>query len=74
VLPALSLVEALGTATPSFSNLTPGAIYQLQVSTDLNTWNNSGPAFTATNASQLYPQPFAVTNWNRLFFRLQSPP
>ena len=72
VQPVLTLVSGLGTVTPSFNHLMLGTNYQLQVSTDLNTWSNTGPVFTATNASATYPQPFSVTNWNHLFFRLVS--
>jgi len=72
--PVLSLVRGLGTVTPSFNNLQLGTNYQLQVSTDLSTWSNTGPAFTATNASEVYGQPFDVGNWPQLFFRLQSAP
>jgi len=66
--PSLTLVKAV---KPSFSNLTLGTNYQLQVSTDLNSWTNQGAAFTATNSSMVYPQYFDVDNWNQLFFRLQ---
>jgi hypothetical protein len=51
-----------------------GTNYQLQVSTDLSTWSNTGPVFTATNASAAYPQPFGTANWRSLFFRLVSAP
>jgi hypothetical protein len=70
----LSLIRGLGTLTPSFNHLRLGTNYQLQVSTDLSTWSNTGPVFTATNTSEAYPQPFGVTNGNRLFFRLRSAP
>jgi hypothetical protein len=70
----LSLTRGLEAVTPSFNNLRLGTNYQLQVSTDLNTWSNTGPVFTATNASAAYPQPFDVGNWNHLFFRLVSAP
>jgi hypothetical protein len=72
--PVLSAVQGLGTVTPSFKGLLVGTNYQLQVSTDLSTWSNKGPMFTATTASEAYPQPFSVTNGNRLFFRLRSAP
>ncbi len=70
----LSLIRSLGTVTPSFNHLQLGTNYQLQVSTDLSTWSDTEPLFTATNASEAYPQPFGVTNGNRLFFRLRSAP
>ena len=72
--PLLALTLGSGAVTPSFNNLQLGTNYQLQVSTDLSTWSNTGPVFTATNASEAYAQPFDVTNWNRLFLRLQSAP
>jgi len=56
---------------PSFSNLSAGRTYQLQTSTDLVNWTNSGSAFTATNSSLVSTQYFDVPNWNQLFFRLQ---
>ena len=72
--PLLALTLGSGALTPSFNKLQLGTNYQLQVSTDLSTWSNTGPVFTATNASEAYAQPFDVTNWNRLFFRLLSAP
>jgi hypothetical protein len=56
---------------PLFNDLTFGMTYQLQISTDMNTWTNAGPPFTATNASMVYPQYWDVANWNQLFFQLQ---
>jgi len=52
----------------SNTNLAIGAKYQMQVSSDLTTWTNSGAVFTATNSTvtNFYP-----VNWNQLFFRLQ---
>jgi hypothetical protein len=70
----LALTFGSGAVTPSFNQLNPGANYQLQVSTDLSTWSNTGPAFTATNASEAYAQTFYVTNGNQLFVRLLSAP
>lgn len=71
--PLLGLVLSSGVVTPSFNRLLPGTEYQLQVSTDLVTWTDTGLVFTATNTSQAYSQPFGVSDWNRLFFRLGSP-
>ena len=68
---AVALIEAV---KPSFNNLVLGIPYQLQASTDLNTWTNLGSAFTATNTSMTYPQYFDVPNWNQLFFRLNVAP
>ena len=67
----IGLIQAV---IPTFSGLTSGLTYQLQVSTDLNTWNNAGSSFVATNASMVYPLYFGVTNWNELYFRLQASP
>jgi hypothetical protein len=72
--PLLTLILSSGTAIPSFSNLQPGTNYQLQVSTDLKVWTNTGAAFTATNASEAYAQHFNVVGWSELFFRLHSAP
>jgi hypothetical protein len=72
--PMLSLIRGLGTVTPSFGSLQLGTSYQLQVSIDLNTWTKTGSAFTATSASEAYPQPFDVTGNGQLFFRLQLAP
>jgi hypothetical protein len=69
--PRVNLIQIV---QPSLSNLTLGTNYQLQVSTDLNTWTNQGAAFTATNTAMIYPQYFNVDNWNELFFRLQVAP
>jgi len=67
-------VDLIKAVKPSFSNLTLGTNYQLQVSGDLNSWTNQGSAFTATNNSMSYPQYFDVDNWAKLFFRLQVGP
>ncbi len=69
--PLLGLQEAV---KPSFSNLSLGTNYQLQVSGDLNTWTNQGSVFTATNTTVIYPQYYDVSNFNQLFFRLQVVP
>jgi len=59
---------------PSFSNLYLGTNYQLQVSTDLNTWTNNGAPFTPTNTIMDYHQYFDVDDWGQLFFRLKVSP
>ncbi|MGO8678721.1 MAG: LamG domain-containing protein [Limisphaerales bacterium] len=69
--PFVSLRKAV---SPSFSNLFIGTNYQLQVSTDLKTWTNSGSAFTPTNTVMDYPQYFDVEDWGQLFFRVQATP
>ncbi len=67
----IGLIEAVA---PSFSDLSIGANYQLQVSADLVNWTNQGAVFTATNPTSIYPQYFNVAIWNSLFFRLQPSP
>ena len=69
--PTISVRKAV---SPSFSNLYLGTNYQLQVSTDLSTWTNSGSPFTPTNTVMDYPQYFDVDDWNSLYFRLQTSP
>jgi hypothetical protein len=59
---------------PSFTNLSLGTNYQLQLSTDLKTWTNTGAAFSPTNSSMVYPQYWQVDNWSQLFFRLMVSP
>lgn len=68
IKPASGLIKAV---KPSFGDLTFGMTYQLQISTDMDTWTNAGPPFTATNTSMVYPQYWDVANWNQLFFQLQ---
>jgi len=70
-LPLVTLKKAV---KPSFSNLYLGTNYQLQVSTDLKAWVNSGSAFTPTNTIMDYPQYFDVDEWSELFFRVQPTP
>ncbi len=55
----------------TFTNLTVGYPYQLQVSFDLNNWTNFGPTFAAATNSFTYTNYWNVDNWNQLFFRLQ---
>ena len=69
--PIVALRKAV---SPSFSNLYLGTNYQLQISTDLSTWTNSGAAFAPTNTVMAYPQYWDVDNWNSLYFRLQVAP
>ena len=52
------------------SNLWVGSNYQVQVSSDLVNWTNSGAAFTATNSYWRSTNYWDVANWNQLFFRL----
>ena len=67
-------IGILQAVIPIFSSLSVGSNYQLQASTDLNSWTNQGPSFTATNPSMIYPQYFDVTNWNQFYYRLQVAP
>jgi hypothetical protein len=67
-------VDLIKIVQPSLSNLSLGTNYQLQVSTNLNTWTNQGSAFTATNTAMVYPQYFDVDNFGELFFRVQVAP
>jgi len=69
--PNVALIKAV---KPSFSNLTLGTNYQLQVSGDFKTWTNQGSVFLATNSAMVYPQQFEVSNFEELFFRLQVAP
>ena len=65
--PTVNLVKAV---TVNFSGLLAGTNYQLQVSTDLNSWTNFGAPFTATNSFMNYSNYWNVPDWNQLFFRL----
>jgi hypothetical protein len=65
--PLVNLVKAV---TVSFSNLTVGTNYQLQVSSDLNSWTNLGTPIIATNSFMTYTNYWNVSDWNQLFFRL----
>jgi len=65
--PLVNLVKAV---TVSFSNLTVGTNYQLQVTSNLNSWTNFGTPITATNSFMTYSNYWNVSDWNQLFFRL----
>jgi hypothetical protein len=69
--PRSGLVKAV---KPIFDNLSFGTNYQLQISSDLDVWTNSGLPFTATNRTMVYQQYWDVHDWNGLFFRLQVVP
>ena len=76
-LPQLSLIRTFQPSLavqPAFSSLSLGTNYQLQVSSDLITWKNSGAAFIATNTSMTFSQSWEVYNSQQLFFRLQTAP
>jgi N-acetylneuraminic acid mutarotase len=68
--PQLLRVNLVKAVKPSFSNLSVGTNYQMQISKDLTTWTNYGSPFTATNASMVCPDYFDVENWEQLYFRL----
>ena len=51
-----------------------GTNYQVQVSSDMNTWINYGAPFTATNSTWRTTDYWDVENWNSLYFRLQIVP
>ena len=68
--PKVNLINLTNAVTVSFANLVVGTDYQLQVSTDLNSWTNFGAAFTATNSFMIYTNNWNVSDWNQLFFRL----
>jgi hypothetical protein len=55
----------------TYSNLSPGTNYQLQVSTDLNSWTNSGMSFVATNSTWRSANYWDVSDWSDLYFRLE---
>jgi hypothetical protein len=69
--PTVNLIKAV---KPSFSNLTVGSTYLLQSSSDLSTWYDQGPPFTATSTQMDYPEYYDVDFWNQLYFRLQVAP
>lgn len=58
----------------SDNSLYVGSNYQIQVSTDLTNWTNSGSPFTATSSFWSSTNFWPVDNWNQLFFRLQVAP
>lgn len=51
-----------------------GRNYQLQVSTDLTNWTNSGAVFTATNSNWRSPEYWDVGEWDRMSFRFLVAP
>jgi hypothetical protein len=51
-----------------------GTNYQLQISSDMNTWSNFGSSFTATNYLWSPTNYWNVSDWNQLYFRLKSLP
>jgi hypothetical protein len=69
--PKITLLKAV---KPSFSHLTLGTNYQLQVSGDMSNWTNHGAPFPATNMNMIYPDYFDVDDWAKRFFRLEAVP
>jgi len=53
-----------------FSNLNIGYSYQLQTSTNMTNWTDSGAPFAAT-MTNMTSQYWNVDDWNQLFFRLR---
>ena len=70
--PQITLLVSANTVTPTFSRLTVGANYQLQISGDLTTWTNQDSAFTATNTNMVHPQTLDVDKTQNRFFRLSQ--
>jgi hypothetical protein len=71
---SLARINLQKAVKPSFSNLTVGASYQLQISGDMSTWTNQGLPFTSTNTDLISPQYWDVGDWAGLFFRLEPSP
>jgi hypothetical protein len=59
---------------PSFANLYLGTNYQLQISSNLNSWTNFGIPFTPTNTDMDFTNYFDTDLWGQLYFRLQTVP
>jgi hypothetical protein len=69
--PTVNFVKAF---TVDYSNLAVGSNYQLQASSDLNTWTNYGVVFTATSVNFTNINYQRIDDWAKLFFRLVSVP
>ena len=54
------------------SSLQVGTNYQVQISSDLAHWTNSGAPFTAVSANWNSTKFWQVENWDKLYFRLQQ--
>jgi hypothetical protein len=66
---------ASGAVLPTFSNLTTGINYQLQISPTLTgNFTNYGSPFIATNSSMVYAQYFAVSHGGQSYFRVTTSP
>jgi len=72
--PTIQLARGSGTVASSFCLLMKNSHYQLQTSTDLNSWSDFGSAFSATNYNQPFPQTIAATNADGRFLRLKIAP
>ena len=64
-------VKVIKAFTVDCANLTVGSNYQLQVSSDMNSWTNWGAPFIATNAMFLNLDYKRVEDWDNRYFRLQ---
>ena len=69
--PILNIRKAVYLDSP---NLKVGSNYQIQASSDLNTWTNFSSPFTATNSIWRTTNYWDIDNWDQLFFRLQLAP
>lgn len=73
-VPAIGLTCESFQVLPTFSNLTVGTNYQLQVCTSLTgTFTNYGSTFIATNGCMVYPR-YLDANQSQLFFRVKTAP
>ncbi len=54
----------------TFTNLSIGSTYQIQILTDLNNRTNYSAPFTAATTGFNYSNYWRVADWNKLFFRL----
>ena len=69
--PAISIQKAVYITS---TNLLAGLNYQVRASSDSINWTNQGSAFTATTNYWRFTNYWDVSDWNRLFFRLQTAP
>ena len=71
LLVAMTSQKAVSLAS---TNLLVGAKFQVQGSPDLNTWENQGAEFTATNSNWQSTNPWNVSDSDHFFFRLRVVP
>jgi hypothetical protein len=67
-MPQVGLVKAV---TVRFSDLIVGLQYQLQTSTDLSNWSDSGAPFRANSTAFTHTSYWNVEDWGQLYFRLK---